>query len=489
MSLTARRLAAAPIAALALLSVTPPEAYAVTDPALSSKLRTVLADSRISASRNGALVVDASTGSELHNRNGSSSLVPASNMKIVTAAASLRYLGAGYTFKTEAIARAGKRADGTVPSSIYLKGYGDPTTLDTDLRALAQNLRARGVRRFTGRLVADASFFDSVRYNRTWSQSDASQYYAPQIAGLTLAPNTDYDAGTAIVTAFPTRSGASARIAVTPASAASYVRIVNKVKTGRSTSIGVHRTAGTNTITVTGTVATTSSSGSRRWVTVNRPDLYAAHVFRAELARAGITVAGGITSGATPATSRVIVATDRSAPLSTVTRTFLKLSNNSIAEHLIKTLGAKSSRPGTTAKGAAYLRSYLFVARAPLQGTAVYDGSGLSRSNRLTPRALTRVLYHAQSQPWFASFKAALPVAGNPARMTGGTLRNRMRNTAAANRVFAKTGSMRGVTAFSGYATAADGRRYILAMLSNYTRTSPRPVEDRVAITIASHRR
>ena len=490
MSLPLCRAAAVPLAALTLLTIgAAPQAHAVTDSVLASKTRTVLGDSRVTAARNGTLVVDSSTGGDVHNRNGSSSLLPASNMKIVTAAASLRYLGSGYRFKTEAIARAGKRADGTVPSSVYLKGYGDPTVLAADLRVLAQNLRSRGITRFTGRLVADASFFDSVRYNRTWDTRDAPQYYAPQISGLTLAPNTDYDAGTVIVTAFPTKSGALARIGTTPAAASSYVRIVNKVRTGSRTSIGVTRTAGTNTVTVTGTVATSSTAGSKRWVTVNRPELYAAHVFRAELARVGISVTGSTTSGATPSTSRRIVATDRSAPLSAIMRPLLKLSNNSIAEHLIKTLGTKNSLPGTTAKGAAYLRSYLAVAKAPLAGTTIRDGSGLSRSDRLTPRALTRALYFAQSQSWFGVFRAALPVAGNPNRMVGGTLRNRMRNTAAQNRVFAKTGSMRGVTALSGYATGADGRRYVFAMLSNYSGSSPRPVEDRLAITIAAHRR
>ncbi|WP_052462139.1 D-alanyl-D-alanine carboxypeptidase/D-alanyl-D-alanine endopeptidase [Nigerium massiliense] len=486
MHVPARRLAVVPIAALAVLTAVPTQAHAA-DAALSAKLASVLRDPRVTASRNGTLVVDAASGSDLHIRNSALSLMPASNMKLVTSAASLRTLGASYTFKTEAIARAGKRADGSVPSSVYLKGYGDPTVLDTDLRALAQNLRGRGVTRFTGNLVADASFFDSVRYNPGWSSDDASEYYAPQISGLTMAPNADFDAGTIIVNTY--RNGSGTKLTVSPSTATGYVRLVNKVKQGSATSIKASRAAGTNTITVTGTIARTATTGAKKWVTVNRPDLLAAHVFRAELARAGISVAGGTVSGTTPSTSRVIVATDYSPALSTVTRSFLKLSNNAIGEHLIKTMGARSGGAGTTAKGAAYLRSTLTAAKAPLSGVVIQDGSGLSRANRMTPRALTRVLRYAQTQPWSSTYRSALPLAGNPDRMTGGTLRTRMVGTAAANKVSAKTGSLTGVTALSGYAQGADGRQYIFSMLSTYSRTSPRPVEDRVAITLASHRR
>lgn len=486
---TIRRLALLLPTTLALVAGTAPPAHAVTNAALASQVAAVLRDSRVTASTNGTLVADAATGSELAGRNAWQSAVPASNMKIVTAGAALRTLGSGYRFKTEAIARWSVRPDGSVPSSVYLKGYGDPSLMESDLRALAQNLRARGVRRFTGNLVADGSFFDGAYYNSAWGTQNASQYYAPQIAGLSLAPNADFDAGTVIVTAYPTRSGAAARITVTPASAASYVRIVNKVKTGRSSSVGVARTLGTNTITVTGSVATSASGGSRRWVAVHRPDLYAATVFRAQLAAVGITVAGPTVAGVTPAAGRVIVATDTSQTIGELMRPFLKLSNNAIAEHLLKTMGARTSAPGTTAKGVAYLRDYLRAAGAPLTGTAFADGSGLARSNRLTPRALTRALLYAQRQPWFGAFYAGLPVAGATDRMTGGTLSTRMRGTAAAGRVMAKTGSLSGVTSLSGYITAVDGRRYVFSMLSNYRSSSPRPVEDRLAITIASHRR
>lgn len=467
---------------------TPRADAAVSDSTLAAKLGSVHTDSRVRAARSGTLVVDAATGSELYNRNGWMSLAPASNMKLVTAAAALKYLGTGYRYRTEAIARANP-ARGVVPSALYLKGYGDPTLMDSDLQTLARSIRARGITHFTGDLVADGSFFDAVRYHPGWSSADASRSYAPQVSGLTLAPNTDYDVGTVLVTAYPTRAGRPARITTTPPAAIQHLRIVNKVTTGSSTSVGIYRTAGTNTITVTGRIATAATSGARRWVTVNRPDLLAAMVFRSHLKAAGVTVAGSVIAAATPATSRHLLSTDYSMPLSQIVTPLLKLSNNGMSEHLLKTLGTRTASPGTTANGLAWLRSYLSAAGAPLDGSALHDASGLARANRLTPRLVTKALLYASRQPWFATFKAALPTAGNPSRMIGGTLRTRMVRTTAADHVFAKTGTLRGVTALSGYVSAADGRVYIFSMLSSYSAASPRPVEDRVAITIAAHRR
>jgi D-alanyl-D-alanine carboxypeptidase/D-alanyl-D-alanine-endopeptidase (penicillin-binding protein 4) len=124
-----------------------------------------------------------------------------------------------------------------------------------------------------------------------------------------------------------------------------------------------------------------------------------------------------------------------------------------------------------------------------MDGVSLTDGSGLTRRNRLTARALTSTLQKVQTEPWFAAFHAALPVAGNPDRMTGGTLRSRMRGTRAADNAHAKTGTMTGVTALSGYVTGADGRRYVFSMVSNHSGASPRPVEDTFVVTLARWRR
>lgn len=117
------------------------------------------------------------------------------------------------------------------------------------------------------------------------------------------------------------------------------------------------------------------------------------------------------------------------------------------------------------------------------------DGSGLTRANTMTPRAFGTLLVKVQSERWFGSFRNALPVAGISERMVGGTLRHRMNGTRAAGNAWAKTGTLTGVTALSGYVRGRDGRLYVFSMLSQYTGSSPRPVEDELVVTLAGWRR
>jgi D-alanyl-D-alanine carboxypeptidase/D-alanyl-D-alanine-endopeptidase (penicillin-binding protein 4) len=153
-------------------------------------------------------------------------------------------------------------------------------------------------------------------------------------------------------------------------------------------------------------------SGSRL-ITVDRPDLYAAAVFRAELKKAGVTVRGGTTALATPSSGRRVIGTDTSMPLSQLLVPFMKLSNNMHAEALTKAMGAKrSGAPGTWATGLAATRAYLSATGVPLAGVALSDGSGLTRSNTVTPRAMGTLLVKVQRETWFPAFKASLPVAG-----------------------------------------------------------------------------
>jgi D-alanyl-D-alanine carboxypeptidase/D-alanyl-D-alanine-endopeptidase (penicillin-binding protein 4) len=90
-----------------------------------------------------------------------------------------------------------------------------------------------------------------------------------------------------------------------------------------------------------------------------------------------------------------------------------------------------------------------------------------------------------QSEPWFDTWYDALPIAGNPERFVGGTLRSRMRDTAAANNLHGKTGSLTSVTTLSGYVTNADGRDLVFAMMSNNYLLSPRSIEDALGVTLA----
>jgi D-alanyl-D-alanine carboxypeptidase/D-alanyl-D-alanine-endopeptidase (penicillin-binding protein 4) len=191
----------------------------------------------------------------------------------------------------------------------------------------------------------------------------------------------------------------------------------------------------------------------------------------------------------TTPTGQVLLTRHSSMTLGQLLVPFLKLSNNSHAEAITKTLGARSTGNGTWASGTAALRSYAARVGISTSGMRFVDGSGLARANRLTPNQLASLLDKVQRTSWWSTFRAALPVAGtDPVRWTGGTLAMRMRGTPAAGNLRAKNGNLTGVTSLAGYVTGADGRHYVFVVISNFAGTSPRPVEDRLGVLLAGWR-
>jgi serine-type D-Ala-D-Ala carboxypeptidase/endopeptidase (penicillin-binding protein 4) len=153
-------------------------------------------------------------------------------------------------------------------------------------------------------------------------------------------------------------------------------------------------------------------------------------------------------------------------------------SENFYAEMLAKALGARFGSGGTTSAG-------LAVARSQLASLGIHprlvDGSGLSRADRTTARQLVRLLERMDGQDTAATWRASLPVAGR-----SGTLRTRMRGTAAAGRCAAKTGTLIGVSALSGYCTTAGGVDVAFSFIENQVCSScAKKVEDRMVSAIA----
>jgi D-alanyl-D-alanine carboxypeptidase/D-alanyl-D-alanine-endopeptidase (penicillin-binding protein 4) len=114
------------------------------------------------------------------------------------------------------------------------------------------------------------------------------------------------------------------------------------------------------------------------------------------------------------------------------------------------------------------------------------DGSGLSRSNRTTAQDVSTVLTKAQKARWYSTWYGALPIAGEPDRLVGGTLRSRMQNTPAAGNAHAKTGTLTGATGLSGYVTDRSGQRLVFSVVLNgYAGAAPKDIEDKIAVRLA----
>jgi D-alanyl-D-alanine carboxypeptidase/D-alanyl-D-alanine-endopeptidase (penicillin-binding protein 4) len=452
---------------------------------LTGDLDAILDNPALAGADVGLVVRAADGGDVLYRRDGAIRQQPASNAKLVTSAAALEILGPDFRFDTT-VGATGRRSGPVQHGDLFLRSTGDPTMLAADYDTLAAAVAASGVRLVTGRLVADDTAFDDVRLGSSWAWDDEPFSYDAQVSALTASPDTDFDAGSVIVRVTPAAPGSPARVETVPPT--DYVRIASTAVTGApgsGSSITIDREHGTNTMVVTGSIAA-GASPVQDWMAVWDPTGYAASLFRAALTAHGVRVLGPTTRGATPPGTTTL-ASRRSMTLRELLVPFLKLSNNLHAEILVKAMGRARSNQGTWSAGLAAVRTVLPGLGIDPKALFLVDGSGLSRMDQLAPDQIAALLVAARGRPWFPAWYDALPIAGVADRMVGGTLRSRMAGTPAAGNVHAKTGSLTGVSALSGYVTAADGRPLVFSMITNNTVAgSPRPIEDAVAVRLAS---
>jgi serine-type D-Ala-D-Ala carboxypeptidase/endopeptidase (penicillin-binding protein 4) len=478
-------LAAVAFAAIPAADLAAP-ASAQADDALVRDLGAIVTSTALDGADVGLVVRRADTGAVLFARESDERGQPASNNKLFTSAAALDVLGPDHRFRTT-VETAGRVRAGVLTGDLHLRGTGDPTMLAADYDALAAEVAGSGVRLVHGKLVADDTWFDSVRLGTGWAWDDEPYYYSAQISALTVSPDTDYDAGSVIVRVSPGAAGAPATVTTDPPTG--YVTIDSTAVTGApgsASTVSVERRHGSNVIAVRGSIPA-GGAVQNEWSTVWEPTGLVTSLFQDALARHGVHVLGGAATGTTPAGARVL-AEHLSMPLSQLMVPFMKLSNNVHAEILVKTVGRHVFGEGSWDAGLRAMTARLGDWGVDRAALSLRDGSGLSRMDQVSPDQVAALLLAARREPWFPAFYDSLPVAGAVDRMVGGTLRNRMRGTPAEGNVRAKTGSLTGVSALSGYVTTADGVPLVFSMISNDTLTSAKPFEDAVATRLAGHR-
>ncbi|MFI6906294.1 D-alanyl-D-alanine carboxypeptidase/D-alanyl-D-alanine-endopeptidase [Nonomuraea sp. NPDC050394] len=474
--------AGALVAALAWASSPATPAVAL-DPAagvadLATDINKILADSRLTIARAGVVVKSAANGEELYATDAGKLLTPASNTKLFTAAAAAETLGLDYRFTTSVLS-SGRKVGSVLTGDLVLRGTGDPTILAEDYDRLAAAVAGKGIKLVTGKLVADDTWFDGQRLGNDWAWDDETAYYAAPISALTASPDRDYDAGSIVVSV--AAAGSAVKVSTTPET--DYFKIVNRATVGAETNVLIERLHGTRTVVITGTVA----GPYDEWVAVDDPTAYVSTLFRKSLAKHGVKVLGPTTSAAAPSGAAEL-AEHESMPLNELLVPFMKLSNNIHAEILVKAMGRKVAGQGTWPAGLKV--STDFAKANGVQIINMRDGSGLSRRDGFTPTSITQLLSAVRAKPWFPAYYDSLPIAGEQDRLVGGTLRSRMRGTPAAGNVHAKTGSLTGVTALSGYVTSADGEPLVFSiMLNQYLSGAPKDIEDKIAIRLAQFSR
>jgi D-alanyl-D-alanine carboxypeptidase/D-alanyl-D-alanine-endopeptidase (penicillin-binding protein 4) len=436
----------------------------------------------------GVMVESLDRGDVLYERNGPALLTPASNAKLFTSAAALGLLGPDDRLHTR-LFRTGPIQNGVLHGDLILQGGGDPT-LATEgalrvqegptIHQMVNDIQAAGIKRVTGSVIVDTTAFTDDVYGRGWSWADENEYYQPQITALSINRGTvrlDYLPGGQV--------GDPIRLSLTPQTR--YVRVINTAVTGPAGSentLSISRDRGTNTIRVSGSLPL-DFQGDYTRVPVENPHLYTGELLREQLENAGVAFnqPSSAQAGTVPQEAELI-RDYPSPPMSEIVRYMNKNSDNFYAEMLLRVLGLQKEGAGTAQAGVEAVNDYLRQLKLNFQADLV-DGSGLSREDQLSAEELVQLLSTVSRSPVAAPFTDSLPVAG-----VDGTLQSRMRNTAAANNLRAKTGSLTDVSALSGYVRTKDGERLVFSMIMNgYTAGSLRQLQDRIGVMLAEFQR
>jgi D-alanyl-D-alanine carboxypeptidase/D-alanyl-D-alanine-endopeptidase (penicillin-binding protein 4) len=211
-----------------------------------------------------------------------------------------------------------------------------------------------------------------------------------------------------------------------------------------------------------------------------RPALFAAQRLDRALERRGVSVSGRPRTRGTPQDAKVLASVD-SPTMTRLVRVTNKPSDNFFAEMLSKGLGLQATGRGTTRRGARVAAGF---ARRVGGRARLVDGSGLSRRNRASPYRVVRLLLAVRARDEFDAFYDSLPIAGRD-----GTLRSRMRGGPARRRCRAKTGTISGVSALSGYCRARSGDVYAFSFLMNGVNVyTARAIQSNMAHAIAGRR-
>ena len=421
-------------------------------------LRPTLGKARIAVT-----VSELATGQELIARQADQKMNLASNAKLLTGIAALSGLGVGFRWRTAVYCETEPDETGTVTGDLHVRGRGDPVLLPGDLKQLAHDVAARGIRTVEGKLVIDATYFDSVTEPPHFDEQpkERAAFRAP-IASFAVSR------GAFTVTVMPDPGGA-ATVTLEPF-AGEYLKLTKE----EVTSIAVGRTrlrVDTKPkrdhleIEVTGQIRAGEGSWDIRR-RVDDPTRFAAEVFKRALAEAGVQIRKkAIGLGPVPLTAK-LVAVHESPTLSEVVRIMNKHSDNNVAESILKTLGAElKGTPGPASWADAQKVQQAQLSRFGLLPGSyrTANGSGLYASTEVTAKQLVTLLAAAHKDYRIGpDLVASLPTGGQD-----GTLARRWSGKPAKGRVRAKTGTLDKVTTLAGYIAVEGGRVLVFAILVN----------------------
>jgi serine-type D-Ala-D-Ala carboxypeptidase/endopeptidase (penicillin-binding protein 4) len=470
-----RALAAATIVCVAAASGAATAARNTTDlpPEVSAALRRAQVPAE-------ALVVsirDLASGERVLQWQADKPVNVASLAKLLTTAAALERLGPAYTWPTPVWATGTLGAGGVLEGNVFVKGYGDPKFTQERVWLLLRRLQQHGVREIRGDIVFDSSAFAVPDESPAAFDGESTRPYNVKPAALL------FNFRSVTYSFVPDAAAGVARVLVEPLLAGHQVdRTVPLVagpcedwRTALKASFEPNRTRFAGGYAL--------ACGELNWPVADpQPNTYEARLIDYVWRELGGTLTGSVREGLAPTATAAPLFEQRSPPLAELVRDINKFSNNLMAQQLFLTLalhasttaaGAPANTVAATPEGArAVLGRWLAERTGPLGEDVLIDnGSGLSRSQRITAARLTRLLQANWESPVMSELMSSLPISGQD-----GTLR---RSRATPGRAHLKTGSLRDVAGVAGYVLTHNGRRYTLVAVVNHPQAgAARPALD-----------
>jgi serine-type D-Ala-D-Ala carboxypeptidase/endopeptidase (penicillin-binding protein 4) len=445
---------------------------------LAGKVETIVAAQAQGKVRIAVKILNPATGAVIYSHNASAPMTPASNMKLVTTAAALHYLGPDFTYLTGV---------GLVGDSVAVIGSGDPILGDKAtmqknnldprwvLKDAAEILRKNNVTAISD-VIIDDTVFDDEYVQPSWPKKELNRWYAAEIAGINYNDNC--------IEIIAETVGSKVELTIDPPT--SYVKIINNCKvsaTQTDTTIWGARPDGSNVITVSG-VCYKKCEPVR--VTIDKPQAFFGYLLDEEIKRSGVAIKGQLVEREIlPQEPFKLLAVYRT-PIWDVFDRCNKDSLEVAAESLLKTIAAyrqPSGKGGSWAQGRQFVSDYLVSLGVSTDQFVLDDGCGLSENNRLSANLLTAILLDIYKKPEWQKFKETLAVGGED-----GTVGKFFNEPRYRGKIFAKTGYIGGVKSLSGVCTTEAGDR-VFSIITNNTNGESRQAINNIVKAIIDESR
>ena len=436
--------------------------------ALEHALQQAAVKARESSGSVSVHVMEMGSGESVFELNADEPRIIASNTKLFTTAAALDRLGPGYFFETDVLMR-GRREGRELRGDLAIGGGGDPNISGRHyegdslavFRYWAREILGQGVERVEGDIFLIHGYFKPPRVHPDWPEEQLGRWYEAPVEALSFNDNC------ILVRVWPgSAPGAPARVELTPDLGIFEIR--NSAQTTTSSKrhkVVIDRINGSNVLIVSGSVYQ-HASPVESWVTVPDPLTYFAAALKQGFAEEGLILGGRILFSRLMPVAHWEWVTGYRTDLMTTAEVINKRSQNFFAESLLKLMGAELCGEGSWEAGREVVAEFLEHLDIPPGSYELADGSGMSRQNRFTARQLTALLRHMYFHPRGRDFLLTLPYSGEP----GLKWERRLADPPYRGNVFAKTGSLLGVSTLSGYVKARSGKIYAFSILCNRTR-------------------